>query len=116
MGFARAPPSYCGCPTARFATTPKNITSECAGPDSMRVSQMQKESQVTFHVAGNQEMLANVLMPLFAQSRGKGRVGKQEPDLVGRAFHRVCQKAGMLVNDLVGNAPHGGSHHRFLLP
>lgn len=77
---------------------------------------MQKKCEVATNIAGDEEVLSHVLMPIFTKLSRKVGIGKQEPDLVCRALRGVAKHARLLVNDLCRNAANGRSDYGFLLP
>src|SRR6266568_2856920 len=80
------------------------------------IKQVQKECQVSLGVAGNQEVLADVLVGLLTEPLRNGWVRKQETNLVGGAFDGMDEQPRVLVDDLEGDAADRRSHHRLLLP
>lgn len=61
---------------------------------------MKEECEVPPHVAGDQEMLADMLVSVFAEPLRDRGIRQQEADLVRRPLDRMSQHAGVLVNDL----------------
>src|SRR5690242_49292 len=76
----------------------------------------QEQGQITLQFLRDKKILFHVLVTMFSELCGNLRMGQQESDLIGGAFHRMRQKARVLVNDLCGNATHRRSDNRLLFP
>ncbi len=55
----------------------------------MLIRGVQEQREVTLEVARDQELLSDVLVTLLAQAFGNGGIGKEKPNLVGRALNRM---------------------------
>jgi hypothetical protein len=84
--------------------------------ESGRLPKLEKQGEVALEVLGDQEIFLYVVVATFAETPCNIRVGEQETNLVGSAFHGVSEQAGMIVDDLGGDSTNGGSDHGFLFP
>ena len=81
----------------------------------MRVEE-KEEDEVAAQILCDQEIFADVLMALLAEPGGDLRVGEQVANLVGRAFDRMREEAGVFVDYLNGDSADGAGHYGLLLP